>query len=93
VELATTNLNGRLKELVQEYIKFQKSLTYYQEEALPQADLIIKNSDKSFRSGDISYTQYLQNLTLSSNIHSEYLDNLYNYNQIVISIEAILGNK
>ncbi|MBU7571011.1 MAG: CusA/CzcA family heavy metal efflux RND transporter [Flavobacterium sp.] len=93
VELTTTNLNGRLKELVQEYIKFQKSLTYYQKEALPQADLIIKNSDKSFRSGDISYTQYLQNLTLSSNIHSEYLDNLYNYNQIVISIEAILGNK
>lgn len=93
VELATINLNGRFKELVQQYIKFQKSLTYYQQDALPQADLIIKNSDKSFRSGDISYTQYLQNLTLSSNIHSEYLDNLYNYNQIVISIEAILGNK
>ncbi|MBN8880587.1 CusA/CzcA family heavy metal efflux RND transporter [Chitinophaga sp. 212800010-3] len=93
VELTATNLNGKLRELVQEYTKYQKSLTYYQQEALPQADLIIKNSDKSFRSGDISYTQYLQNLTLSSNIHSEYLDNLYNYNQIVISIEAILGNK
>ena len=93
VELTVTNLNGRLKELVQEYNKFQKSLTYYEQEALPQADLIIKNSDKSFRSGDISYTQYLQNLTLSSNIHSEYLDNLYNYNQVVISIEAILGTK
>ncbi|MGJ1447496.1 CusA/CzcA family heavy metal efflux RND transporter [Sphingobacterium spiritivorum] len=93
VELATTNLNGRLKELVQEYTKFQKSLSYYQQEALPQANLIINNSDKSFRSGDISYTQHLQNLTLSSNIHSEYLDNLYNYNRVVISIEAIFGNK
>ncbi len=93
VELTAINLNGKLRELVQEYLKFQKSLSYYKEEALPQADLIIKNSDKSFRSGDISYTQYLQNLTLSSNIHSEYLDNLYKYNQVVISIEAILGNK
>ncbi|MCH5688372.1 TolC family protein [Niabella sp. W65] len=92
VELTTTNLNGQLKELAQQYVKFQKSLNYYQTQALPQADLIISNSDKSFRNGDISYTQYLQNLTLSNNIHSEYIDNLYNLNRVIISIEAILGN-
>jgi hypothetical protein len=40
------NLNGQLKELAQQYVKFQKSLNYYQTQALPQADLIISNSDK-----------------------------------------------
>ncbi|MFN8414842.1 MAG: CusA/CzcA family heavy metal efflux RND transporter [Cytophagaceae bacterium] len=91
VDLFTTNLNGQFKELVQEYIKFQNSLAYYQTQALPQSNLIISNSDKSFSNGDISYTQHLQNLTLARNIQSEYLDNLYNYNKAVISIEAILG--
>ncbi|MGF7025014.1 CusA/CzcA family heavy metal efflux RND transporter [Sphingobacterium sp. HSC-15S19] len=93
IELATTNLSGQLRELAQQYVKFQKSLRYYQQDALPQAELIIRNSEKSFRSGDISYTQYLQNLTLASNIRFEYLDNLYNYNRATIAIEAILGNK
>ena len=91
VELTTMSLNGQLKELAQEYVKYQKSINYYQTQALPQADLIISNSDKGFRSGDISYTQYLQNLTLSNNIHSEYIDNLFNFNRVVISIEAISG--
>jgi cobalt-zinc-cadmium resistance protein CzcA len=91
VELASTNLNGQLKELVQQYVKYQKSLEYYRTQALPQADLIIGNSEKSFRSGDISYTQYLQSLTLSRNIHAEYIDNLYEFNRIAISLETILG--
>lgn len=92
VELTTMNLNGQLKELAQQYVKFQKSVNYFQTQALPQADLIINNSDKSFSNGDISYTQHLQNLTLSNNIHSEYLENLYNFNRVIISIEAISGN-
>lgn len=93
VDLAVTSLNGQFKELVQEYIKCQKSLEYYEKEALPQADLIIKSSEKGFRSGDISYIQYLQSLTLSSNIYSQRLDNLYNYNRVIIALEAIFGNK
>lgn len=92
-ELAASNLNGKFKELVQEYIKNQKSLKYYKEDALPQADLLIKSSEKSYRTGEISFTQHLQNLTLLSKIHSEYLDNLYSYNQVLILIEAILANK
>lgn len=92
-EYAAVSLTGRMRELVQEYEKYQKSLNYYKQEALVQADLIIKNSDRSFRNGDISYTQYLQNLTLASSIQGDYLENLYNYNRSVIAIETILGNK
>lgn len=93
VELNKTNLNGRIKELRQQETKFKNSLNYYQSQAIPQSELIIKNSEKSFKSGDISYTQYLQNLTLSTDIHSEYLETLYNFNKVVISIESITGNK
>ncbi|KAA8478257.1 cobalt-zinc-cadmium resistance protein CzcA [Arcticibacter tournemirensis] len=92
VELATVNLNGHLKQMIQEYQKLKKSVEYYRSEALPQADLIIGNAEKAFRSGDISYTQYLQNLTISTDIHTQYLDNLFNYNQAIISIESVLGS-
>ncbi|MHB1178080.1 MAG: CusA/CzcA family heavy metal efflux RND transporter, partial [Daejeonella sp.] len=91
--LAKTTQQGELQRLVQQYNKLQNTLTYYQKQALPQAKLIIDNSNKGFKSGDISYIQHLQNLTLAINIQSEYLDNLYRYNQSVISIETLLGTK
>ncbi|MBU0696980.1 MAG: CusA/CzcA family heavy metal efflux RND transporter [Bacteroidetes bacterium] len=93
VALTKTTLQGELQRLVQQYNKLQNTLTYYQKQALPQAELIIDNSDKGFKSGDISYMQHLQNLTLAINIQSDYLDNLYWYNQSVISIETLLGTK
>jgi cobalt-zinc-cadmium resistance protein CzcA len=91
IELNKTLLEGELQNLLQEYYKLQGTLNYYQNEALPQAELIIDNSEKSFKSGDVSYTQYLQNLTLANSIQTEYLNTLYQYNQSIIVIEALLG--
>ncbi|MEH6765186.1 MAG: CusA/CzcA family heavy metal efflux RND transporter [Aequorivita antarctica] len=91
IELNQTQLQGELQNLLQEYYKLQGTLDYYQNEALPQAELIIDNSEKSFKSGDVSYTQYLQNLTLANSIQTEYLNTLYQYNQSIIVIEALLG--
>jgi cobalt-zinc-cadmium resistance protein CzcA len=91
IELNKTHLQGELQNLLQEYYKLQGTLDYYQNEALPQAELIIDNSEKSFKSGDVSYTQYLQNLTLANSIQTEYLNTLYQYNQSIIVIEALLG--
>lgn len=93
IDLTRTNLQGELQNLVQQYYKLQKTINYYQKQALPQASLIIDNSEKGFKSGDISYIQHFQNLTLAINIQAEYLDNLYQYNQSVISIETLLGTK
>ncbi len=91
IELNKTQLEGELQNLLQEYYKLQSTLDYYQNDALPQAELIIDNSEKSFKSGDVSYTQYLQNLTLANSIQTEYLNTLYQYNQSIIVIEALLG--
>ncbi|MEO2073423.1 MAG: CusA/CzcA family heavy metal efflux RND transporter [Zunongwangia sp.] len=91
IELNQTQLSGELENLLQEYYKLQGTLNYYQNEALPQAELIIDNSEKSFKSGNVSYAQYLQNLTLANDIHTDYLNTLYQYNQSIIVIEALLG--
>jgi cobalt-zinc-cadmium resistance protein CzcA len=91
IDLTKTTLQGELQNLLQEYYKFQGTLLYYQNEALPQARLIIDNSEKSFKSGDVSYTQYLQNLTLANTIQTDYLNSLYQYNQSIIVIETLMG--
>lgn len=91
LELNQTQLEGELQNLLQEYYKLQGTLNYYQNEALPQAELIIDNSEKSFKSGNVSYAQYLQNLTLANDIRTDYLNTLYQYNQSIIVIEALLG--
>jgi len=91
ISLAQTQLDGQLQSLLQEYYKLQGTLNYYKNEALPQAELIIDNSEKSFASGNISYSQYQQNLTLANTIQTEYLQALFQFNQSIIVIEALLG--
>ena len=76
---------------MQEYNKLQSSLNYFEGEALPQADLIISNSELSFKSGEISYSEQLVNLTLAIDIQQEYLNTVWQNNQIVIEIEQLLG--
>jgi cobalt-zinc-cadmium resistance protein CzcA len=87
------NLQGQFLELVQQYNKYKSALDYYEQTALPQAELIIKNAEKGFKSGDIAYVQYLQSLSMTVKIKSDYIDNLYWYNQTIIEIENITGKK
>lgn len=91
-ELTATRFEGELERLVKQYQKFQNTNSYYEDGALPEANLIITNSEKSFKGGDISYVQHLQNLALAVSIKSGYLDNLLQNNQTVIAIEALTGS-
>ncbi|BDD12743.1 acriflavine resistance protein B (plasmid) [Fulvitalea axinellae] len=90
---ARQSMEGELKALAQEYGKQRNTVDYYQEEALPQADLILDQSAKAFAGGDISYTQHLQNLNLALEIQSAYLDELFAYNRSVIDVEKLVGKK
>ena len=90
-ELAEITIRGELQRLLEQREKLSASLAYFTLQALPQAALIVANSDTSFRTGDISYVQHLQNLSLASEIETEYLDTMLQYNQAVIELAAILG--
>ncbi|MFD2287145.1 CusA/CzcA family heavy metal efflux RND transporter [Pedobacter petrophilus] len=93
IELTQRNLRGRLRELVQEYDKLHKSLDYLKVQALPESELIIRNAERSFKSGDIPYVQYQQSLTLATGIREQYLQTLHDYNLAIISLETVLGAK
>ena len=88
-----TNFQGELQQLIQEYNKHRSSLDYYEKSALAQADLIIQNAEKAFKGGEIAYLQYLQSMSVSIKIKSDYMQELYLYNQSVLDIENIIGKK
>jgi len=85
-------LFGEYERVVQEYLKFKTALSFYEDKALPQADLILSNSRKSFENGAIDYVEYVQNLTTGIDIKTKYLNLLNQYNKTIIAIEYLAGN-
>jgi cobalt-zinc-cadmium resistance protein CzcA len=88
-----TTLKGQLQQAAQQYAQNKNSLEYYQTSALPNADLILKQSEAAFRNGEIGYVEYFLGLRNALAIKEGYLQTLNNYNQSIIYIEFLSGNK
>lgn len=86
-------LKGEYERVIQEYLKYKTTLKYYKDKALPQAELILSNSKKSFENGAIDYVEYMQGLTNGIEIKNNYLEVLNQYNQSIIAIEYLKGSK
>ena len=88
-----TYLMGEFERVVQDYIKYKAMLDYYENSALQQADLILDNAYKSYSNGNIHYLEYVQNITAATDIKTNYINLLNNYNQSIIAIEFLVGEK
>ena len=84
-------LTNQYEQLLNEVLKHQGSLNYYEENAIPQADLIIENAQKSFLNGAINYIEYFQSMRQAIDIKVNYINTLNGYNQAVINIEHLIG--
>ncbi|WP_339750786.1 CusA/CzcA family heavy metal efflux RND transporter [Algoriphagus aquimarinus] len=90
-EAFTNELENQLTTLLLDYEKFQTSLDFYETNALPQAELILKQSQRGFQSGEIGYVEYIQGLSRSLTVSFNYLDLLDKSNQALIQIEFLSG--
>lgn len=86
-------LSGQFQQAVQQYEKNRNSLDYYQTSALPNANLILRQSQIAFRGGEINYTEYLLGVRNAIGIKEGFLQTLNEYNQSIIYIEYLSGNK
>ncbi|SFB50484.1 CusA/CzcA family heavy metal efflux RND transporter [Algoriphagus aquimarinus] len=92
-EVAFSNeLENRFTALLLEYEKYQASLAFYETSALPQAELILKQSQRGFQSGEIGYVEFTQGLNRSLSVSFNYLELLDKSNQTLIQIEFLSGN-
>ena len=86
-------MDGQFQQAIQSYEKNKNSLAYYRESGLPNADLILKQSQAAFRNGEIAYAEYLLGLRNANSIRENYLQTLNDYNQSILFIEFLSGNK
>jgi heavy metal efflux system protein len=88
-----TSLQGELKQAAQRYVQAKNSLNYYATSAVPTANLILRQSQVSFRGGEIGYAEYLLGVRQAITIKEGHLQALNDYNQSIIQIEFLTGNK
>jgi cobalt-zinc-cadmium resistance protein CzcA len=84
-------LQGQYQQANQEYSKNKNSLDYYTTSALPNAELILKQSQTAFRNGEIGYAEYLLGVQKAIAIKEGHLETLNDYNQSIIYIEFLSG--
>lgn len=87
----TRQLGSQQAVLRRQIEKYQRSLSYYENTALPQADLILDTALKSYRAGEIEYVEFFQNVQQAWQLRESYLSEIEQYNQVVIELETLLG--
>lgn len=87
------NLESQYQQAMQNFVNSRESLEYYTTSALRNADLILKQSQVAFRAGEISYAEFLLGLRNAISIKENYLQTLNDYNQSIIYLQYLSGNK
>lgn len=85
------SLAGTYKALLNEYVKFNSSIEFYEKQAVPEADLIIDQATRSYKAGAMDYFDYILSLNRALLIKQNYLDAINGYNQTIILMDSIIG--
>jgi cobalt-zinc-cadmium resistance protein CzcA len=84
-------LSGQWEKAVQEFYKNKNSIEYYTQSALPNAKLILRQSQLAYQTGELSQAEYRLNLQQALSIEEGYLQSLLQYNQSIIMLEFLSG--
>ncbi len=85
------NIVSAYNQQVREYQKWEEQLNYYKSSGLHEADEILNTAQKGYKYGNISYVEYIQDISQAFSIRLEYLDALNQYNQSIFNINYLLG--
>ncbi|UCS92086.1 CusA/CzcA family heavy metal efflux RND transporter [Echinicola marina] len=83
-------LEAKYQGLEQEISKFKKAINYYQEEGRSLSLGLIKNAQLAYSNGEINFLQYIQLLENARNIEINYLENLWQYNLVLLEANYLL---
>ncbi|HZY26401.1 MAG TPA: TolC family protein, partial [Bacteroidales bacterium] len=87
----TKSLTGNYQSLVGEYKKYSSTVDYYEQQAVPEADVIIDQAARSYKAGAMDYLDYVLTLNRALAIRQNYIESLNNLNQTIVLIEYISG--
>ncbi|PAW95335.1 CusA/CzcA family heavy metal efflux RND transporter [Mucilaginibacter sp. MD40] len=89
--LYQVNLQSQYQQAYQDVLKNARSIEYYEQSALPNTNLILKQGQIAFQSGDIGYIEFAQALRTYSEIRFNYLQAINQYNQSVYTLQYLIG--
>jgi cobalt-zinc-cadmium resistance protein CzcA len=92
-EASELHIRQQYTQAAQELLKNKNSVEYLRSTALVTAELTTTQSKKSFESGELEYSVLLLNLRQALTIREEYLLALFQYNNSIITLEFLNGNK
>lgn len=87
-----TLLKGEYQQAIEQYIKQQHNLSYYKGTALPNAELILTQSQLAYSKGEISYAEHFINMEQVLNIRQGYLQTLLDAKLAALYIDFLQGN-
>lgn len=86
-------MQKQYKIYINDYLSAKNSLDYYITDGLSQAEDIMHISQVSYENGEIDYVEYIQNLKTTVEIYLQRASAINDYNQTIIMLNYILGNK
>ncbi len=90
LEAVTNFTQTQLQGLLETLRTDLRNLEHYSQNALPQADLLLKQAQRGFQEGEIGYVEYVQGLNRALTIQTKYLTFVNRYNQTLIKIEQLI---
>ena len=90
-EYEKKQLQSQLQNTMTQYEQDVKQYNYYKTNALPNAEEIVKSAQLGYRTGDVSYVEYLYALQTATDIQLNFLQSIQQINQTVININSIIN--
>lgn len=84
-------LEAQLKNSLDQYQMDFQQYQYYLNQAVPNAQKIVKAAQLGYKTGEISYVEYLFALQTATNIELKYLQSIQQVNQTVVYINSLIN--
>ena len=86
-------LQNQFKSSLIAYESNLKKMHYYEETALPNAEIIIKTANLQFYNGEINYLDWVMLQNQSIAIKNNYIDTLLAYNESIIQLNYLTSKQ
>ena len=77
---------NKVSELMSELEKYRESIQYYEQTGKHLADQLIRSAQENYSAGEIDFFKFAQSMDNAIEIELNYLDNLFQYNTLVLEI-------
>ncbi len=84
-------LEAQLENTLNQYQQNILQYDYYVNQAIPNAEKIVKAGQLGYKTGEISYVEYLFALQTATQIYLKYLESIQQVNESVITINSIIN--